>query len=409
MKKTVTPARSKVTCFKQICQLIPSHLVSKLARKHGVASRSFSPWSHVVAMLYGHFTRALGLNDVCDGLRLHRGWLRGIRGATPPSRNGMSHANKARSSGMAEKLFWSVYAHLSSLAPRFGGRHYRGMPRRFKRVIHAVDSTTIKLVANCMDWAKHRRRKAAAKLHLRLSLHNFLPACAVVDTAKKTDARTAWEVCAGLRSGEIVVFDKAYVDFAHLFALLGRGVFWVTRAKENMRFRCVKRRLKRAEGHILRDDEIVLTTPHSRRSYPARLRRIVAMVEIQGELVEMEFITNNMEWAASSICDLYKCRWSIEVFFKQIKQVLQLGTFLGHSRNAIQWQVWTALPAYLLLRYLAFLSRWNHSFTRLFTMVRSALWNHFDLSDILESCGTAGGSFADLEGPGQPFFPGFAA
>ena len=108
MKKTATPTRSNNTCLKQICQVIPSHLVSKLARKHHAQSRSFSPWSHVVAMLYAHLTRAIGLNDVCDGLRLHRGCLGGIRGATPPSRNGMSHANKKRSAKIAEDLYCTV-------------------------------------------------------------------------------------------------------------------------------------------------------------------------------------------------------------------------------------------------------------------------------------------------------------
>ena len=407
MKKTATPTQSKSNCLKQICQLIPSHLVSKISRKHQVQTRSFTPWSHVVSMLFAHLTHAIGLNDVCDGLRLHRGWLTGIRGATPPSRNGMSHANKTRPAQIAQDLYWAVSEHLHGQTPGFGGRHYRGMPRRFKRAIHAVDSSTIQLVANCMDWAKHRRRKAAAKLHLRLNLQSFLPAFAVVNTAKESDARKAIEVCAGLKDGEIVVFDKAYVDFAHLHMLLKRGVFWVTRAKENMKWRCVKRRIKKPTGNILRDDEIVLTNSKSRQSYPSRIRRVVALVEVKDKLVEMTFITNNMTWAAGSICDLYKSRWSIEVFFKQIKQVLQLNSFLGHSRNAIQWQVWTALLVYLLLRYLAYLSQWNHSFTRMFTTVRSVLWSKFDLMGLLNSYGTAGGDFRLLATPQQAYLPGF--
>jgi hypothetical protein len=319
----------------------------------------------------------------------------------------MSHANKKRSAKIAEDLYWAVSEHLHTLSSAFGGRHYKGMPRRFKRVIHAVDSSTIKLVANCMDWAKHRRRKAAAKLHLRLNLQSFLPTFAIVNMAKESDSRKAWEVCAGLKAGEIVVFDKAYVDFPHLHMLHERGVFWVSRAKENMTFRCVKRRLKKPEGNILQDDEILLTHSKSRHSYPVRLRRVVARVEINAQLVEMTFITNNMQWAASSICDLYKSRWSIEAFFKQIKQVLQLNAFLGHSRNAIQWQVWTALLVYLLLRYLAFLSRWNHSFTRIFTTVRSVLWSRFHLINLLRFYGTAGGNFRLLLAPQQAFLPGF--
>jgi hypothetical protein len=178
MKKSVSSTRSKHSVLKQMSQYIPAYLVSKLARRHGIKTRVFSPWSHVVSMLCAHLTRAIGLNDVCDGLRNHGGLLVTLRGATAPSRNGLSHANKTRSSEMAEELFWAVLKHLESVSPGFGGRTYRGFPRRFKRSIQIVDSTTIALVANCMDWAKHRRRKAAAKTHLRMKLDSFLPSFA---------------------------------------------------------------------------------------------------------------------------------------------------------------------------------------------------------------------------------------
>ena len=137
------------------------------------------------------------------------------------------------------------------------------------------------------------------------------------------------------------------------------------------------------------------------------MRRITAIVEIDGEDTEMTFFTNNMEWAASSICDLYKARWNIEVFFKQIKQTLHLADFLGHSRNAIQWQVWTALLMYLLLRFLHACSDWAHSFTRLFTCLRAVLWQRRNLLEYLRSYGTAGGSFRIQWAPQQAFLPGF--
>lgn len=407
---SVRSARSKFSTLKQICDHIPGHMVSKLARKHGVDSQSrrFLPWSHVVALIYSQVAHATGLNNVCDSLRLHLGKLGAIRGATPPARNTLSHANMFRDSKMAEELFWSVLDHLTTVCPSFGGRTYKGLPRRFKRTIHAVDSSTIQLVANCMDWAKHRRQKAAAKLHMRLDLQSFLPGFAIVDTANHNDNKRARELCANIRAGEIVLFDKAYVDFEHLHDLDGRGVFWVTRAKDNLRYRVSKRRIKRAEGRVLRDDEIVLRTPLSRTYYPKRLRLVRAIVERDGKDVEMVFITNNFEWAPNSIADLYKHRWGIEAFFKQLKQTLQLCAFLGHSKNAIQWQVWMALLAYVLLRYLAHLSNWPHSFTRLFGLVRCSLWSRIDLLATLRSCGTAGGYFRLLCAPDQAYLPGIS-
>ena len=407
MSKSVTPTRGKHTILKQLCEHIPAYLVSKLARKHEITARTFSPWSHVVSMLHAHLTHAIGLNDVCDGLRNHQGMLSTLRGAKAPSRNGLSHANKTRSADMAKDLFWNVLRYLESIQPGFGGRTYKGLPRRFKRSIQIVDSTTMALVANCIDWAKHRRRKAAAKMHLRLDLQSFLPKFAIVDTAKHNDAKRSRELCAGLKDGEIVVFDKAYIDYEHLCDLSSRGVFWVTRAKENMDVRCVKRLIKKPNGNILRDDIVVLTGHLSEQKYPQKFRRVIAMVEVNGELMKMTFISNNIQWAASSVCDLYKCRWSIEAFFKQLKQTLQLCTFLGHSRNAIQWQIWTALLTHLLLRFMAFISKWHHSFIRLFTMLRAVLWSKLDIFSLLKSYGTAGGSFRMLSAPEQAYLPGF--
>lgn len=398
-------ARSKFSTLNQICKYIPGHLVAKLARKHGVdaQARTFTSWSHVVTLLYAQLSHAIGLNNVCDGLRMHKVKLATIRGAVAPARNTLSHANKTRSADMAEDLFWAVLEHLTTICPSFGGKTYKGFPRRFKRVIHVVDSTTIQLVANCIDWAKHRRKKAAAKLHMRLDLQSFLPKFAIIDTAKHNDNKRARELCAAVGAGEIVLFDKAYVDFEHLFDLDARGVSWVSRAKDNLQSRCVKRRIRRAQGQILRDDEIVLRIPATREHYPKRLRLVRAIVERDGKDVEMTFITNNFEWAPATVADLYKHRWGIEAFFKQIKQTLQLCDFLGHNKNAIRWQVWMGLLAYVLLRFLAHISRWPHSFTRLFGLIRCSLWTRHDLLVVLRSYGTAGGNFRLLTAPQQAY------
>jgi hypothetical protein len=399
-----TPTRANVLVLKQILNLIPRRLINRHAIETGVEAkaRSFSVVSHLSAMLFAQLSHAMGLNDVCDWLRLKSAALARF-GVTPPSKNGLSNANKERSAEFAEKLFWSVLGHLQYASPDFAaGRKGKGLLRRFKVRIHAVDSTVIQLVANCMDWAKHRRRKAAAKMHLRLDLHSFLPSFAIVDTAGQHDNKRAREVCASIAPGEIVVFDKAYVDFEHLFDLDQRGVWWVTRSKDNMKFRVVKNHTKGYEN-IIKDQIIALQGKHK----GMKLRRVEAWVEVDGAWRVMVFITNNTEWSPRSVCDLYRRRWDIEVFFKQVKQSLKLGSFLGHSANAVKWQVYTAMLVYVLLRYMAHLSVWGHSFTRLFAVTRSALWERIDLLALLKSYGTASGRFKVIGALNTAWLPGF--
>jgi IS4 transposase len=196
---------------------------------------------------------------------------------------------------------------------------------------------------------------------MRLNLQSLLPNFVIIDTAGEHDNKRARELCAGFQSGEIVLFDKGYVDFGHLRDLDERGVFLVTRAKDNMAYEVVKQMPQSKDQKILADEIIVLSNPN--KTAPELMRRIVAMVEVDGQEREMTFLTNNLEWSPRSVADLYRCRWQIEVFFKQ---TLQLADFLGHNANAVRWQVWMALLVYVLLRYLSYLSKWSHSFTRLF-------------------------------------------
>ncbi len=152
---------------------------------------------------------------------------------------------------------------------------------------------------------------------------------------------------------------------------------------------------------------IELTSPPYRRAHPNWMRRVVALVEVDGQVREMVFLTNNLQWSPQTIADLYRCGWSIEVFFKELKQTLQLADFLGHNANAVRWQIWTALLLYLLLRFCAFLSQWAHTFTRLFTLIRSALWQKLQLRSLLQVYGTARGGGRFLGTPQQAYLPGF--
>jgi hypothetical protein len=409
MKSNYKPAKANFSVFRQICQLIPGHLVSRLAREHHVEelARAFTPWSHVVAMLYAQLGHALSLNDVCDGLALQAGSLQEIRDARVPSRNGLSTSNRERDASMAEALYWAVLGGLCQAQPNFSHAHGgKNFAYRFKRRIHLVDATTIQLVANCMDWARHRRRKAAVKCHLRLDLQTFLPSFVVIDTAKEHEIRRAAELCRDLQAGEIVVFDKGYLELELFQDLHTRGVYWVTRAKDTLGFAVVAERAPAGEN-ILRDCHIRLKYHNSKQAYPDVLRWVQARVLVDGQEQVMEFITNQLAWAASSVADLYRCRWQIEVFFKSLKQNLQIGAFLGYSANAVRWQIWMGLLTHLLLRYLQWQSQWKSHFKRLFTIVRCALWYRWDLQKVLTYYGTAGPQRRIRTNAAQAFLPGF--
>jgi hypothetical protein len=242
-----------------------------------------------------------------------------------------------------------------------------------------------------------------------MNAQTFLPRFVIVKTAKSSDAVMARELCAPLQDGEIALFDKAYVDFKHLFALTMRGIFWVTRAKENMAYRVIKKR-KHKDSAIKMDADILLTGVQSGKNYTQKLRLIVADVERDGKIVTMEFITNNFEWAPSTICQLYKARWTIETFFKQLKQTLKLSDFLGYGENAVQWQIWTALLTYVILRFIAFQSKWRGTFARLFTTIRGTIWSCIKLFDLLKvCCGTAGVQPRVCGTPQQMYLPLFSA
>ena len=407
MKTKTKPARNSLPVLRQICNLIPRPIFDELCVQYGFDTRGYSEWSHLVTMLYAHLSRANSLNDVCDGLRMHAAGLACVKGATPPSKNNLSNCNKTRNADFMEALYWQTMEFLCRTNADFGSSKCRkGYLRRFKKAIHAVDSTTVQLVAKNLGWAKHRKRKAAAKIHMRIGLQGFLPNYAVVKEAATHDAPMAYEVCAGLQSGEIVVFDKAYLDLKHLELLDSRGVHWVTRAKDNTQMEVVRARTTN-HPHVVADEEVFFLNESSRALYPQVLRRVTARIEVDGREQMMTFLTNNLAWSAWTVAQLYGARWDIEVFFKEIKQTIQLTDFLGNNANAVRWQIWAGLLVHLLLRFLAWRSSWGHAFSRIAAVVRSALWQRWDLVALLKSYGTASPVSGMRFGMKQAVFSGF--
>lgn len=408
VKTNNKPAGNSFPVLRQLCNLIPRPMFDELCGRYGFDTRGYSEWSHFVAMLYAHLSRAASLNEVCDGLRMHAAALACVKGATPPSKNNLSNCNKRRDAAFIEELYWRVMDFLCSTNGGFGSSKCRkGYLRRFRKAIHAVDSTTVKLVAKNLGWAKHRRRKAAAKVHMRVGLQGFLPKFAVVKEARDHDAKLAYEVCAGLQAGEIVVFDKAYLDLRHLALLDGRGVHWVTRAKENTCLTVLRSR-KPCHPRVIADEEVRFEKPRSQELYPETLRRVTARIEVDGREEVMVFLTNSPGWSAWTVAELYGARWDIEVFFKEIKQTVQLVDFLGNNANAVRWQIWAGLLVHLLLRFMAWQSSWGHAFSRIAAVVRSALWQRWDLCALLRSYGTAPPASVMASGLKQAVFAGFS-
>jgi hypothetical protein len=228
-----------------------------------------------------------------------------------------------------------------------------------------------------------------------------------VEDAAHFDGTRANMLCAGLGCGDVLLGDRAYVDFQFLADLNARGVFFVLRPKKNMVYTFVKS--LPCKGKILRDELVRPDGQTSAMDYPGILRMITALVVVDGVEREMTFITNNTVWSARTITELYRARWAIESFFKEIKQTLQLRDFVGTNEKAVKWQVWTGLLTHLLLRFLRHVSHWARSFSRCVGIVRCALWVKVDLSELLIRYGTASPPHRPAVYAMEPILPGFEA
>ena len=375
--------------LRQVVQRIPRWLIERTANAHGVDARRFSATSHFVMLILGHLSRASCLTEICDDADLNRRKLRLVRNATPGRRNTFSHANRTRPAEVAEEVYWETVRHLGEASPGFiPPKRVRGFLARFrKRGIFAIDSTVIRLALTCIASYPYRSKKAAAKMHVRLPVGSFIPSVVRIEAGRPHDSTMADALTKGMKGGDVLLADRAYVDFGLLRGLTAREVYWVLRQKDGMRYEVVESR--EASGGILSDETVRLTAAGTARKYPQTFRRVRALVEVDGEEREMTFLTNNTKWAAKTVCELYRARWAVEVFFKEIKQTLQLADFIGTNENAVRWQIWTGLLTHLLLHYLKFLSGWDKAFSRLAGIVRSAVWMDVDIVETLRLYGTA--------------------
>ena len=252
---------------------------------------------------------------------------------------------------------------------------------KLKRQIFIVDSSIVPLSLSLFDWAKFRTTKGAIKLHAVLDYDTGLPNYAAISDGKKHDVKVAKSIA--FPSGSVVVADRAYVDYKWLHNLDSTGVFFVTRLKSNADIKITESYLTNDKHeHILSDQDIHLTGFYSSQNYPNKLRIVKVYDEINDQTLIL--LTNNLSWTADTISQLYKARWAIEVFFKHLKQLFRVKSFIGTSANAVKIQMWCSMIAILLVSYLR--SKAKHkwhlsnliSFLRLNLFVKIELWNWLD-------------------------------
>jgi len=317
-------------------------------------------------MTFCQLGRAQSLREIEQGLASAEGRLNHLGVKEGPKRSTLAYANAHRPWQLYEAVFRRLYSRCQTAAP--------GHRFRFKSKLLSLDSSTIDLCAEVFDWAKFRRTKGAVKLHLLLDHDGYLPRYAVITDGKGSEIEVARQL--ELPPGSIIVFDRGYNDYLWFTELTIFEVGFVTRMKEKSLYEVVETREPKGAG-VLRDQIITIKTKQEQvDQQPVRLRRI-EFVDSEGR--EYVFLTNRLDLAARTIAEIYRQRWQIETFFKAIKQNLRIKTFVGTSENALHIQIWTALIAILMLRYLQLRAKWGWSLSNLIAMIRLNLFTYRDL------------------------------
>jgi hypothetical protein len=364
--------------FSQLLQQVSRSDFAALVNKHQGErnAKGFTCWTQLTSMLFCQMARADSLREICNGLACCLGKLVHLGINRSPSKSNLSYANAHRPAVMFEELFWAMTGRFRAQS-HLGGRHHKF---RFKNKLLSLDSTTISLCLSLFPWAKFRRAKGGVKAHVLLDHDDYLPSYLLVSNAKMHDAKVL--ALLRLNPGSIVAMDRAYNDYRQFARWTEAGVYFVTRMKQNAVYEVVEQREVPLHRNILCDELIVLSGTQAKEKCPPTLRRIVVWdADNEQEIV---LLTNHLDFGATTIADIYKERWQIELFFKALKQNLKVKSFVGTTENALRIQIWTALIALLLLRWLHHLSKAGWSLSNLASMLRLNLFTYRDLRHWLD-------------------------
>ncbi len=366
--------------FTQLLHHFPRAEFAALVTKHKAeyAAKGFACWTQFVAMLFCQLAHADALREICNGLACAEGKLTHLGIADAPNKSTLSYANQRRPAALFEDLFYTAMNRFRD-HQGLGARKTRF---RFKNKLLSLDSTTISLCLDLFPWAEFRRAKGGVKAHVLLDHEDYLPAYVLITEAKRSDVRVAQSL--DLNPGSIVAMDRGYNDYQLFGKWTDRGVFFVTRLKDNVAYEVLASTAPdRLPRNIRADESIVFTGAQAFGDCPHALRRVVVWDEVNQR--EIVLLTNLLEFGATTIAKIYKDRWEIELFFKALKQNLKVKTFVGTSRNALLIQIWTALIAILLLKWMHHLSKANWSFSNLASLLRMNLFTYRDLRRWLDN------------------------
>lgn len=355
--------------FRQILKFFPRTVFDAAVDKHGAEkhAKGMTCWSQFIALMFCHLAGARSLREIVGGLAASEGKLKHLGVERAPSRSTLAYANEHR----PWQLYRTVFAELVKVCQAEARDKQRKF--RFHHPLLSLDSTVIPVCASMFDWAKYVKTKGAVKVHTVLDNRSVLPQYAVITDGKTADVNVARTL--KFEPGTILVMDRGYEDHDWWRKLAADGVFFVSRLKDSTSYVIVEERRQPAEP-ILRDEVIILASDRGKEN-PLQLRRIEVWLEDKRDTIV--FVTNNLKLAAATIGDIYRDRWQIELFFKAIKQSLRIKSFIGTSENAVQTQIWTALIAMVVLRYLQLRSSWPWSLSNLVALLRHQLFVYRDL------------------------------
>ena len=371
--------KTNLTLLSQIINGLSRDHFNKIVKKYSSDkhSKGINSWTHLISMLFCHLAKANTIREITNGLLSMEGNLNHL-GITKkvPRKSSLSYINEHRS----WELFRDYYLELFQILMKKA--NFKNRKFKIKKKIYLLDSTLISLCLKVYDWAKYTRIKGAIKLHVLLDNDGLLPSFVHISDGKKSDVRAANKDLT-LPGNSVVVADRAYIDFELLNKWKNGGVNFVVRCKEDVKFiEYEEKELPEEKSqNILKDQKVLLENPQTRKSYPNKLR-MVTVYDAKNNKT-MYLLTNNFNWTADTISELYRQRWQVEIFFRELKSLFKIKTFIGTSANAVMIQIWTALITILILKYLKQISLYPWSLSNLVAFIRMNLFVKISLSEWL--------------------------